>query len=96
MFMSFVLALLFASPQAQPASLDRAQALVKQEQWAHAEAELRRILASDEKHSAAWLLLGQSLYRQKRYDDALTAFERAGAAGAPKGWCSTTSPACTR
>jgi tetratricopeptide (TPR) repeat protein len=74
-----------APPPAQSALLDRARTLVQASQWADAERELRRLVAADDRHSGAWMLLAQVLSGTKRYDDAIAAYEKAGAAGIPRG-----------
>ena len=46
-------------------------------QWAAAEKHLRLAVTNDPKMSSAWNNLGMALAQQARYDESLTAFEKA-------------------
>ncbi len=63
------------SPQAQ--QLQSCNALVRAGKFSEGEQALRELLQSAPNSGPAWMLLGHALYGQKRYGEALPAFEKA-------------------
>ena len=50
--------------------------LIKAGRFADAETVCRKVIRDTPKNAAAWLILGSALFQQKRFEDALTAFQQ--------------------
>lgn len=71
-----------AAAQEAPSPQARAQALMQEEKWDEAAAQLEALLAEDPSQGGLWMMLGQTQLRRGEAEAALEAYDRAAEVGA--------------